>query len=243
MLIEIKSWITGEIMHSLESDSLKSALEFLVKQGAYLGGANLRGANLGGANLGGANLGGANLGDANLGGANLGGAYLRGAYLGGAYLRGANLGGANLGDANLGDANLGGANLRGANLRGANLGGAYLGGANLGDANLGGANLGGANLGGAKIGDLSCLTELADAIDLAPTIWREWENSGLEKAKNRFGLYKVPGEGRALIAMCPRLQGGYAFILPRREIWWWSWACPDPETVPVLWREADHQAK
>jgi len=24
----------------------------------------------------------------------------------------------------------------------------------------------------------------------------------------------------------------------RREIWWWQWSCPDPETVPVLWRES-----
>ena len=119
-----------------------------------------------------------------------------------------------------------GANLRGANLEGANSEG----------VNLGGANLRGANLEGANLGDLSCLSELADAIDLAPMIFAEWQETGFDVAKKRFGLYQVAGEGRALIAMCPLLIGGFCFVLRRREIWWWNWQCPNPKTVPVLWR-------
>ena len=49
MLAEIKSWVDGQTLHSLESDSLKSAIEFLVKQGAYLAGAYLARAKLAGA--------------------------------------------------------------------------------------------------------------------------------------------------------------------------------------------------
>ena len=104
-------------------------------------------------------------------------------------------------------------------------------------ANLGGANLRGANLEGANLGDLSCLSELSDAIDLAPMIFAEWQETGFDVAKKRFGLYQVAGEGRALIAMCPLLIGGFCFVLRRREIWWWNWQCPNPKTVPVLWRE------
>jgi len=104
------------------------------------------------------------------------------------------------------------------------------------DANLRDANLGGANLEGANLGDLSCLSELADAIDLAPMIFAEWQETGFDVAKKRFGLYQVAGEGRALIAMCPLLIGGFCFVLRRREIWWWNWQCPNPKTVPVLWR-------
>jgi hypothetical protein len=89
MKIEIKSRWSGSILFSLETDSLKLAVEAAVNQGANLRDANLRGANLTGANLTGANLTGADLRDANLTGANL-----RGANLTGANLRGANLGGA-----------------------------------------------------------------------------------------------------------------------------------------------------
>lgn len=131
-----------------------------------------------------------------------------------------------------------GANLMDAQLGGAQLVGAQLVGAQLGGAQLGGANLRGANLRGAKIDDLLCLCELSDAIDLAPMIFQEWQDSGFEDAKARFGLYQVSGENNALIAMVPLLLGGFCFVLHRREIWWWNWSCPDPETVPVLWREA-----
>jgi hypothetical protein len=109
MKFEIKSWITGYVLFSIETETWKLALEAAVKSGANLEGANLRGANLRGANLRGANLEGANL---------------RGANLRDANLEGANLEGANLEGANLLGVNLRGANLRGANLEGVNLEGA-----------------------------------------------------------------------------------------------------------------------
>ena len=99
------------------------------------------------------------------------------------------------------------------------------------------ADLGGAELGGAEVGDLCCLNELSDAIDLAPMIWGEWQENGFVAAKKRFGLYQISGEDKALIAMAPLLVGGFCFVLHRREIWWWSWSCPNPDTVPVLWRQ------
>ena len=156
MKFEIRSRWSGWVLFSLETESLKLAVEAGVKSGANLRAANLRGANLRGANLGAANLRGANLGAANLRGADLGGADLRAANLRGAdlrdaNLRGADLGGADLRGADLGGADLGAANLRGANLRGANLGDANLRGANLGDANLRGADLRGADLRGADL--------------------------------------------------------------------------------------------
>src|SRR5437899_9582733 len=100
MKFEITSRFDSSILFSIETDSLKLAVELAVKSGAYLEGANLRGAYLEGANLRGANLEGANLEGANLRGANLRGAYLEGANLRGANLEGANLEGANLEGAN-----------------------------------------------------------------------------------------------------------------------------------------------
>ena len=111
MKFEIKHRFNGSVLFTIETETIRLALEAAVKSGADLGGANLRGANLRGAYLGGAYLGGANLG-----GADLGGAYLRGAYLGGA-----DLGGADLGGAYLRGADLGGADLRGADLGGAKI--------------------------------------------------------------------------------------------------------------------------
>ena len=58
---EIKSRWDSSVLFSVETESLKLAVELGVKQGAYLRGAYLGGAYLEGANLGGANLGGANL--------------------------------------------------------------------------------------------------------------------------------------------------------------------------------------
>ena len=109
--------------------------------------------------------------------------------------------------------------------------------ASLNGAFLDGASLDGASLNGAKIGDLMCLSDLSDAIDLAPMVFREWKTNGIESARNRFGMYKISSENRALIFMCPFLSGGYCLVLERREIWWWSFRCPNPDTVPVLWRE------
>ena len=147
MKFEIKSRRDSSILFSIETDTLRMAVELAVKSGADLGGAYL-----GGAYLGGANLGGANLGSAYLGGADLRSAYLGGADLRGADLRGADLRGAYLRGADLRGADLRGADLRGADLRGAYLGDAYLGGAYLEGAYLGGADLGGANLGSAYLG-------------------------------------------------------------------------------------------
>jgi len=121
VIIEIKSWYDGKLLHSVEAETLRDAIMELVKIGADLRGADIRGTYLSGANLSGANLRGADLGDT----------YLSGANLSGAYLRGADLGGANLSGANLRGANLSGANLSGANLRGADLGDTYLGGAKI----------------------------------------------------------------------------------------------------------------
>jgi len=133
--------------------------------------------------------------------------------------------------------------LGGADLRNADLGGAYLRGADLRNADLGGACLRGADLrnadlGGTKIDDLMCINDLQDAIDLAPMIFDYWEKNDLESTQKKFDMYEISGENRALVLMCPLLIGGYCFVLERREIWWWQWSCPNPETVPVLWRES-----
>jgi hypothetical protein len=105
MKIEIKHRFSGAVLFSIETESMRLAVEAAVKSRA----------NLAGAYLAGANLARANLARANLAGANLAGANLDGAYLDGAYLAGANLDGANLARANLAGANLDGANLDFAN--------------------------------------------------------------------------------------------------------------------------------
>ena len=74
MRFQIKSYITGSILFSLETESMKLCVEAAVKQRADLRGADLRGADLQGADLQ--------------------GAYLQGAYLQGADLQGADLQGA-----------------------------------------------------------------------------------------------------------------------------------------------------
>ena len=51
MRYEIKHRISGNILFSVETGSLKLAAEAAVKSGANLGGANLRGADLRGADL------------------------------------------------------------------------------------------------------------------------------------------------------------------------------------------------
>ena len=90
MLIEIKNW-SGRVLHSIEADSIKNAVELLVSRGANLSGANLSGADLSGANLSGADLSGADLRSANLYGADLSSADLYRADLYRADLRDANL--------------------------------------------------------------------------------------------------------------------------------------------------------
>ena len=128
MLIEIKRWDTGAVIHGGEFDSVRLCLEDGKTKRIDFYRANLRDANLSGANLSGVYLIDANLSGANLSGANLSGVYLIGANLSGVYLI----------DANLIDANLSGANLSGANLSGVYLIGANLSGVYLIDANGGG---------------------------------------------------------------------------------------------------------
>jgi len=101
MLFEIKSWIDGKVLFSLDCGSMKLCAEAGVKAGADLSMANLSMANLSMANLSRANLSRANLSMANLYGANLSGANLSGANLSGANLSRANLSMANLYGANL----------------------------------------------------------------------------------------------------------------------------------------------
>ena len=96
MKFDITSRWNGSVLFSLETESMKLAVEAAVKSGADLGGADLRGADLGGADLRGADLDGADLREADLRGAHLRGANLRGAHLGEANLDGSDLRGANL---------------------------------------------------------------------------------------------------------------------------------------------------
>ena len=81
--MEIKR-ITGELIFSDNSQSIKEAVINAILKGADLSGANLSGANLSGANLSGADLSWADLSWADLSGANLSGANLSGADLSGA---------------------------------------------------------------------------------------------------------------------------------------------------------------
>lgn len=96
MKIELKKWLTGEVIfsHEAENNTIRLTLEVGIKTQANLSRADLSGADLSGANLSGANLSLANLSGANLSRANLSGAYLSRAYLSGAYLSGADLSGA-----------------------------------------------------------------------------------------------------------------------------------------------------
>ena len=59
MKFEIKSWTSGGVLFSIETDSLKLAVVAAVKSGADLSGADLSRAYLSGANLSRANLSGA----------------------------------------------------------------------------------------------------------------------------------------------------------------------------------------
>ena len=116
--MEIRN-ISGKLIFSDDSLSIRKTVINAILKGADLSRANLSGANLRWANLSDANLRGANLREANLREANLSGANLSGAILSEANLSGANLSGTNLSDANLRGADLSDANLSGANLSGA----------------------------------------------------------------------------------------------------------------------------
>mgnify|MGYP001075546733 CR=1 FL=1 len=100
------------------------------------------------------------------------------------------------------------------------------------------ADLRGADLREAKIDNtilaLTKIRLLSEAIDLAKQIFTEpWDCQSVAKTHN---LYIVPGEDKAVIAFSLDLSGGFCFVHARREIWWWAWTCPDPETVTVLWK-------
>ena len=117
MKFEIKSWITGGVLFSAETESLKLAVELAVKGRADLQDADLL--------------------NADLQGADLQNAYLRGAYLRHACLRNADLQGADLSrHACLQYADLQNADLRHACLRYADLQGADFQNADLQDADL-----------------------------------------------------------------------------------------------------------
>jgi hypothetical protein len=86
MQIEVKSWLTGEVILNAEAESLKDALEKHVAEGDSLDYASLVRARLVGARLVGASLVRARLDGARLDGARLVGARLVGARLDGANL-------------------------------------------------------------------------------------------------------------------------------------------------------------
>ena len=70
MKFEIKNYLTGTLLFSVETENIKLAIELAIKSGADLYRANLSRANLSGADLYGANLFRADLYGANLSGAN-----------------------------------------------------------------------------------------------------------------------------------------------------------------------------
>ena len=71
MKFEIKNRLSGSVIFSLETDSLKLCVQAAVKNGADLSGAHLSGADLSGADLSGAYLRGAHLSGADLSGAKI----------------------------------------------------------------------------------------------------------------------------------------------------------------------------
>ncbi|MBV6341754.1 pentapeptide repeat-containing protein [Candidatus Magnetobacterium casense] len=130
--------------------------------------------------------------------------------------------------------------LEGADLGGADLRDAYLGGADLGGAYLRGAYLGGAYLEGADLGGAYLIKDLEEAVWLAPLIFSAGEKYSAEAITRRLGGWPLPdGERRAVVLMSQDLSGGYCFVFERKEIWWWSYRCPKPKTVPVLWRSVE----
>ena len=91
MNFEIKTRDDASVLFSMETASLKLAVEAAIKSGAHLSGAHLSGANLSGAHLSGADLSKANLSKANLSWAHLSWAHLSGAHLSWADLSGATI--------------------------------------------------------------------------------------------------------------------------------------------------------
>ena len=137
---EIKSWLTGIVLYSMEcAENIKELLMSAIKAGV-----NLSHADLSGADLTGADLTNAKLSRATLYCADLSGADLSGADLSHATLCRANLSHATLCRAGLSDADLYRADLSCTDLSCTDLSGAKLLGANLYCAGLSNANLSGA---------------------------------------------------------------------------------------------------
>jgi hypothetical protein len=101
MKMEIKSWLTGNVLYSADAENIKELLMSAIKSGVNLSHAGLYGVNLSHADLYGANLFHANLSGAVLSYANLSHANLSGAVLSYAVLSDANLSHAVLSHANL----------------------------------------------------------------------------------------------------------------------------------------------
>ena len=121
MKIEIKHKLSGVILFSAETDSVKMAVFLAIKTKADLSYADLSSANLSSADLRYANLSYASLSSADLSSADLRYADLSSADLSYANLRSANLSSADLRYANLSYADLRSADLSSADLRYANL--------------------------------------------------------------------------------------------------------------------------
>ena len=151
MLFEIKSWLTGTVLFSLETSSMRLCVEAAVKKGVDLYRADLSSADLSSANLYSADLSGADLSRAELSSANLYSADLSRAELSSANLYRADLSSADLSSANLSSANLYSADLSRADLYRADLYRADLSSANLYRANLYSADLSRADLSSAHL--------------------------------------------------------------------------------------------
>jgi len=170
-MIEINNIYTGEVLLTVEADTLR---------GVNLAGVDLREANLTGVDLTGADLTGANLRWADLGGADLHRANLRGVNLRGANLRGANLRGSDLCLADLYAADLSEADLQDANLGGAKLYGADLWSANLSGVDLSDVDLNGADLSGAIMPEMGMtITNLSDSSKFVLKLFRWSELRGI----------------------------------------------------------------
>jgi len=199
MNYEIKHAISGTVLFTLETKSLKLCLEAAVKSGADLSGANLFGKNLSRADLTEANLTRADLFGANLSGADL--------------FR-ANLSGANLTETNLSRADLTEANLSGANLTGANLSRADLTETNLTEANLSRANLSRADLTEANLTRADLFRANLSGADLTEVNLSRADLTGAESI-NKFRctpltiLQDQPGKIRAYKLVNATNQGPY----------------------------------
>lgn len=141
MNVEIRSRLTGKVILSLETDSIKSCVEEAVRFKISLSDANLSSVNLAGACLVGADLAYASLANAILTGSDLTGANLRETNL----IR-ANLVGASLRFANLSKAKLSGADLHQADASNADFTGVEMSGTRATSAKLVGTNFRNANL-------------------------------------------------------------------------------------------------